>query len=147
MSTQLLSDFNNPGYISKRTASSALFSDFNLGMRIHPNKKDIVPLTDIDAIKNALKNLILTNFGEKLFMPNFGGNITSYLFENNDGFTALAMRNEILEVITRFEKRVTDVVVQVSDDGDANAYRITIGFRINNTQQTTEVEFALQRIR
>jgi phage baseplate assembly protein W len=145
MSTNKLSDYNTSGYVSKQNASSAIFSDLNLSMPIHPAKKDITPLTDIDSVKASLKNIVLTNFGEKLFRPFFGGNISSYLFENVDGFTAIAIRNDIERAIYRFEKRINDVKVQVSNDIDTNSYNVTIGFRIANVIST--VDFNLERLR
>ncbi len=148
MSTQALSDYNRPGHVSRKTSSSALFSDLNLTMPIHPNKKDITPLTDIDAVKAAVKNIVLTNFGEKLFMPRFGGNTTSYLFENVDEFTAIAIKNEIRDVVTQFERRITDLTIQVTNDIDTNSYHVTLGFKLaNNLLNTETVEFALKRLR
>lgn len=142
-----LSDYNLPEYNSTTSARAYLFSDLNLSLPIHPNKNDIIPLTDVDAIKQSLKNLVLTNFGEKLFKPNFGGNVTSYLFENVDVFTAVSIQYDINRAIKKFEKRVTDVTTQVIDNMDANSYNVTIGFRITNSTQFNSVEFALVRTR
>jgi phage baseplate assembly protein W len=142
-----LSDFNAPNYRSKKVASEKIFSDLNLSLPIHPNKKDIVPLTDIDAVKQSVKNLVLTNYGEKLFKPKFGGNITSYLFENVTRFTAVSIFNEIRRILAKHEPRITDVKVQVTDNADANEYNVTVGFRVINNPELLEVGFALQRIR
>jgi phage baseplate assembly protein W len=117
-------------------------------MPIHPNSKDIVPLTDIDAIKQSVKNLVLTNFGEKLFRPEFGGNVTSYLFEPVNFTTAISIQEEIKLVLQNFEPRVNNIVVQVTNDIDTNGYRVTIGFSIQNTPfNNQEVEFQLNRLR
>lgn len=142
-----LSDYNSPIKASRIVARTRDYSDLNLSLPIHPNKKDIIPLKDLDAIKQSLKNIILTNKGEKLFMPTFGGNITSYLFENPDVFTMTALRNEIEFLIKRFEKRIMDVTIQVTDDQDANAFNVTIGFKVINSQVDSVVEFALNRTR
>lgn len=142
-----LSDYNEYGVRSKKVATSQLFADLNLSMPVHPVKKDITPLTDIDAVKSSVKNLVLTNFGEKLFRPEFGGNVTSYLFENVDIFTALSIQGEIERVLSRFEPRVTDVTVQVDDEVDDNDYNVTIGFKIINNPQEFTVDFALNRLR
>lgn len=148
-SSRSLSDYNIPGYRSKKVASPVLFSDLNLTMPIHPNKNDIIPLTDIDAVKNAIKNLVLTNFGEKLFKPRVGGNVTSFLFENVDIFTAISIKDEIRDVITKFEPRVDKktLTIQVDDESDRNAYNVNVGFKIIGAPQDFEVEFELTRTR
>lgn len=142
-----LSDYNEYGVRSKKVATSQLFADLNLSMPVHPVKKDITPLTDIDAVKSSVKNLVLTNFGEKLFRPEFGGNVTSYLFENVEIFTAIAIKEEIERVLKRFEPRVENVVVQVDDEMGDNDYNVTIGFNIINNPQEFTVDFALNRLR
>lgn len=149
MATNGLSDYNTPNYRAKPVSYRNLFSDLNLTMPIHPNKKDIIPLTDINAVKQAIKNLVLTNFGEKLFKPNVGGNVTSYLFENVDIFTAISIKDEIRDVITKFEPRVDSdtLVIEVDDNSDRNAYYVNIGFKIIANPQDFEVEFELTRTR
>jgi len=142
-----LSDYNKPNYRSILVSQEKLYSDLNLTMPIHPNKKDIIPLTDIDAVKNSLKNLVLTNIGEKLFRPTIGGDVTRYLFENVNVFTAIAIQQQIKSVINVYEPRVEDVTVQVTDNSDSNAYDVTIGFKLANNILTGEVEFALERLR
>jgi phage baseplate assembly protein W len=147
MSSQL-SDFNKGGQRAIPVSSRQLFADLNLSMPIHPKTNDIVPLTDLDAVKQSVKNLVLTNFGEKLFRPDFGGNVTSYLFEPVNYTTAISIQEEIKQVLQNFEPRVSNIVVQVDNDIDTNSYRVTIGFSIKNTAlPRQEVEFELNRIR
>lgn len=146
MSTRSLSDYNDSNG-SILVSRSRLFSDLNLGMPIHPNKKDITPYYDLDAIKQSVKNIVLTNKGEKLFKPEVGGNITSYLFENVDVFTAVSIRTDIERALSLHEPRISDITVQVTDNMDKNEYYITIGFKIINNPQPLQVEFELTRLR
>lgn len=124
-----------------------LFRDLNLKFTKHPVLKDITPLNDIEAVKNSVKNLVLTNFHERPFHPEIGSNLTALLFEPADQFTGIAMKEEILRVLKDFETRITGVKVQILDDSDANRYHIQIGFTVifSNTQE--EIEFNLQRLR
>ena len=148
MSTQRLSDFNQSGQRAQTVSSTRLFADLNLSMPIHPNRKDITPITDIDAIKQSVKNLVLTNFGEKVFRPEFGGNVTSYLFEPVNFTTAISIREEINSVLQNFEPRIENITVQVTNDIDTNAYRVTIGFSIANSPfREQEIDFELNRLR
>tara|TARA_R110000772_G_scaffold202490_5_gene312813 strand:+ start:1786 stop:2232 length:447 start_codon:yes stop_codon:yes gene_type:complete len=128
-------------------STSSRYSDLNLSFIINGNTKDINPLRDIDAVKQSVKNLVLTNFFERPFHPEIGGNVTSKLFEPADRFTAIAIRDEIREVLKIYEPRVTGVNVQVFDNSDENSYMVNIGFTVINLQKETEVSFNLQRLR
>lgn len=126
---------------------TTLFADLALPFNLHPNTRDIRPITDLNAIRSAVKNLVLTNFGERPFHPEIGGNVTGLLFETADFFTANAMRGEIQRVLYRFEPRIENVVVQVFDDMDRNAFKVNIGFNITDSSVEQEVSFYLTRIR
>ena len=132
---------------SSNVASQRLYSDLDLGLPIHPVKKDIIPLSDIRAVKNAVKNLVLTNFSERPFQPKLGSNVTALLFEPTDQFTAKQMKKEIHRLLEDHEPRINATRVQILDDADANAYRVSIEFNIVQANTQTEVDFALQRLR
>jgi phage baseplate assembly protein W len=132
---------------STNVATSRLYSDLDLSLTIHPVKKDIAPVSDIRAVRNAVKNLVLTNFGERPFQPKLGSNVTALLFEPADQFTAIQMKKEIYRLLEDHEPRINATRVQILDDSDANAYRVTIEFNVIPVNAQTEVEFALQRLR
>jgi len=142
-----LSDFNRNGVASIRLAEANLYSDLNLAMPIHPNRKDIIPLTDLAAIKQAVKNLVLTNTGEKLFRADIGGNITELLFENYSNYQAIDIIFAIKDVLTNYEPRIKNIKVQVTPTTDKNAIAVTIGYTINNIEEKFDLQFALNRIR
>lgn len=141
------SSFNESGRTPSTVARKVLFSDLNLKFIKHPVKGDITPLTDIDAIKNAVKNLVLTNFYERPFQPFLGSDLSALLFENATVFTAHKIRNQILRVLDEYEPRVNDIQVQVWDNSDANAYSVTIAFSIIGIEKTAEINFFLKRLR
>ena len=126
---------------------SGLFADLPLNFIAHPNTKDIRPITDIQAIRQAVKILVLSNFSDRPFHPELGANVTRYLFENADQFTAMGIRDEILRIIERREPRVTNPKVEVQLDQEYNRLLVTIVFQIRNTNTNTEVSFYLDRIR
>ena len=126
---------------------SGLFADLSLDFIAHPNTKDIRPITDIQAIRQAVKILVLSNFSDRPFHPELGANVTRYLFENADQFTAMGIRDEILRIIERREPRVTNPKVEVQLDQEYNRLLVTIVFQIRNTNMNTEVSFYLDRIR
>jgi phage baseplate assembly protein W len=146
MST-LLSDYNVADRINSNVARTKVYSDLNLAFTINPITKDVNPVTDIDAVKNALKNLMLTNFHDRPFNPTLGSGLTALLFEPANMFTAMELKDAIEKVINKHEPRVTDVTVQVKDMSDMNAYAVTIGFRVFYSETLNELEFFLTRLR
>jgi phage baseplate assembly protein W len=144
-----LSDYNKAGYKAKVLAANAdqLFADLNLSLPIHPNKNDIIPLTDIDAIKQSVKNILLTNFGEKLFKPKFGSHVSGRLFENASRFVAISIRDDIKRALEKYERRIKILEINVIENIDSNAYDVSLTFQIVGQPEITSMEFALNRLR
>lgn len=147
MAIHTLSDYNSPYTRASRVSRPEEYRDLPLSLAIHPNTKDIVPLNDLDAIKQSVKNLVLTNFGEKPFRPLFGGKVTQYLFENPSIFLEITLRDEIKTVLTKFEPRIEDITVQIDLDSSENGYAVTIGFKVVNNDKQEFIDFILNRLR
>jgi phage baseplate assembly protein W len=77
------------------------------------------------AIKADLVHLLLTNKGERLYLPDFGANLRQYLFEPNDEISANAIRNEINNAIKTFipNLNVTQLTVTKSEN---NEYAVVV---------------------
>lgn len=140
-----LSDYNNGR--ASRVSRRRLYSDLPLSFKPHPNTGDITSLSDLDAVKQAVKNLVVTNFTERLFEPHMGSNITGLLFEPADAFTKLSIKEEIIRVLKDHEPRVNAVSVDVIDESDRNSYSITIQFNVIFSDQREETNFYLERTR
>ena len=143
-------------YSSDRTGSSISVStvarkkswaDLNLKLTLHPIRKDIIPLRDDEAIKNSVKNLVLTNFFERPFQPQVGANLRGLLFEPADAITKYELSDGIKQVLIDYEPRIRVNRVGIEDQSDRNAYRITVHFQIIELDSNTEVEIVLQRLR
>jgi len=77
------------------------------------------------AIKADLVHLLLTNKGERLYLPDFGANLRQYLFEPNDDVSANAIKNEINEAIKKFIPNL--VVTQLTvDKSQNNEYAVVV---------------------
>lgn len=145
--SKLLSDFNENGVKTSNVALTRIYSDLDLSLIINPLTKDLSVLTDTAAVKNAIKNLVLTNFYECPFNPEVGSGITSLLFEPANMFTQMEIRTAIINVINNYEPRATDVSVNVIDNSDQNSYVITVKFRVFYNDLINEFDFHLQRLR
>lgn len=132
---------------TRRAAQTALYSDIPLNFRVHPTLYDVRPLKDLDAVRQSVKNLVLSNFTDRPFQPNLGGNITGLLFEPPDIGTAVALREEIKRMLDEHEPRITNIKVSINDNRDANAYEVTIQYLIIIADTDDEVEFYLERLR
>lgn len=132
---------------SPRVSHEILYSDIPLGLNIHPNTNDLTVLKDLDSIKQSVKNLVLTNFTERLFEPNIGGNISALLFEPADPFTIIAIKENILNVLRDYEPRITDIIVEAFDQSDRNSYFVNISFTVISSGQVEETNLYLERTR
>lgn len=144
--SKVLSDYNpRPNYRSNVTSRKVLYGDIDLRLLINSNTGDIQKYTDVDAIKNSLKNLILSNYYERPFKPFVAGNVTGLLFEPQNRFTALRMKESIIDLIVTKERRVQLVSVLVSGDPDNNEFNVSINFQIGNIEE--EVDIVLKQYR
>lgn len=127
--------------------NTRLFSDVDLSFEKHPATKDIFAKYDDNAIKNSVKNLILTRHYERPFHSEIGSNVNNMLFEiATPAVTAIA-RQEIIDVINNFEPRAEIIDVEVRFNTDAYEMFVRIVFRIRNTQRPITVELTLDRTR
>lgn len=137
----------NTARVSILVGRTRQYSDLDLSLAIHPDFHDLVPLRDTEAVKNSVRNLVLTNFMERPFQPTVGSNLRALLFEPADDFTSIAIREGIHRVLARWEPRVDSVTVLLEDEPDQNRYRATLGFRVVATSQPVDVSLYLIRIR
>jgi phage baseplate assembly protein W len=115
---------------------------------MNPITGDVGVKKDIEAIKQSVLNILSTNRGERPFMPDFGGNIRAYLFENVDPVTVSLIEEEIRSTLTNYEPRVRVLAVDVEDLSDRNAINIRLEIEIlSPTNTVTTVEFVVERLR
>ena len=132
---------------SKVVARKKGHRDLDLKLGIHPIRKDLNVLKDDNAIKNAIKNLLVTNANERPFQPFLGANLRGLLFEPADALTKIALRENILEVIKNHEPRVEVLDIDIKDLADQNAYKILLKMRIKEFDNNDTVEIVLRRLR
>lgn len=125
-----------------------IYSDFVNNLALHPLSNDIARVINTEAVKQSIKNLVLTNYGEKLFKPDIGSNLSKSLFEPLDGFTLNDMQDHIVNTITFHEPRASLIEVRVSGDPrDENTAIATIVFSLINTKEVTTLNLILRRVR
>lgn len=108
---------------------------------------DIFKKNDAAAVKQAVKNLILTNHFEKPFRPYYGGNVAGLLFELADEVFSIDIESQIKDAIENYEPRVEVLKIQSEISEDSNKVDVTLIFRIINTEEIVEFETQISRLR
>ena len=124
-----------------------IYSDIRGDLSLNPATDDVLLVTNEDAIRTSIINLLNTDIYERVMQPNLGSNIRALLFENADVQTAYNLRELIYETIETFEPRCNLIDVIVEDDQDRNAYNLYITFTLINKSEPQLLEFALERVR
>lgn len=123
------------------------YSDFSKSFLPNPNTGQIGRKTNIDSVKQALRNLILTNKYERLRNPEFGTRLARYTFENFDDFVEDEIADEIENAVNRFEPRVRLLEVNVSVNQEEKAIYVYIEFATIFSKETSDLELVLYRVR
>lgn len=131
------------------TNRKRVYSDIDLTFaRNTANDDDIFKKKDAAAVKQAVKNLILTNEAEKPFRPRFGANLAGMLFELvNDEDVEEDIRERIYDVIEQYEPRATVEDLEVFLNEDQNRLNVKLKFRILNIDVIDTLEITVTRFR
>ena len=131
----------------KAEQKSVYYSDFLLNLNRHPESNIVVRATNEEAVKKALRNLLLTDKGERLYQPEIGSDLNSLLFEDISPVTTDLIKSKIIDVITRFENRVKIIDVVVLPNEPNNSYEVGIVFEIINSVDPVSISLTLYRVR
>ena len=124
------------------------FRDLDLYFGRTSGTKDISVVTDIQAIKRSIRQLVLLNQYEKPFHPEIYGGVVSSLFEPMDPLTASVIATQIEEVVHQNEPRVNLINVRAQEDWERNSYEITVEFFVRNAPtELVDLTFMLERLR
>ena len=129
-SNAALSDAQSNNDISRNVRQ---YRDLDLFFSRKNGTNDITKITDIEAVKRSIRNLVLTNFYEKPFHPEIGSGIRDMLFENMTPITAVVLARKVEDVIENFEPRARLISVRSLPNFIRNEYEVTIEFFVVNT--------------
>ena len=132
---------------NESTRSAKIYRDLDLDFTANSATKDIQKLTDVEAVKRSVRNLINTNHYERPFHPEIGSNLRAMLFENITPQMTHALSKQIDLLIRNFEPRARLVQINVQPFIERNGYRAQISFFVVNTPERVEMESFLERLR
>tara|TARA_B110000967_G_scaffold138858_1_gene141810 strand:- start:154 stop:585 length:432 start_codon:yes stop_codon:yes gene_type:complete len=130
------------------TRNARQYSDLDLFFGKKSVGSDVNRVTDIQAVKRSLRNLVNLNTFEKPFHPEISGGIREMLFEPMTPITAVVLTKKIEDVIENFEPRVRLVSVRALPDFDRNIYNVAIEFYVVNAPtELVDLSIMLERLR
>ena len=124
-----------------------VFSDLDSLFVPNPITKQLARKTNREAVKQSVKNLILTDYFERPFKSDIGCSIRYYLFELWSPALKQTMENAIREVIDNYEPRADVLEVLVEDRSELNALSVTVAFSVRNDVNPVVLNVILERVR
>ena len=137
-------DYTKPN--SKTTSIKNEYSDIDIMFTAHPISGDITTKKDSDAVKRAVRNIILTNNYERPFKPNFGANLRAQLFELQGIGSKKRIASDISDALSALEPRIRNVRVTFGEE-KANSVDVRISYTIINGLGQSAVDFTVNRVR
>ena len=131
--------FRSEKYVSRG------FQDLAISFKANPSTGDFGVVKNENAIKQSVRNLILTQVGERPFQEEIGSRVNTLLFEPWDPFSVDSLKSEIFNCLSRLEPRIECTNVEVRDESDINAVQIGIDYTIVGESEVKQVDFLLER--
>ena len=137
------------GNLDKKTIRSSIareYLDIDLLFAKRPSG-DLYKKKEAAAVKQAVKNLLLTSDTEKPFNPTFGANLNSALFDLDTNYDARAVSDQIANAIAIHDPRARVLSVAVETISDRNELRATVEFEVINIGEVVTLELNIARLR
>jgi phage baseplate assembly protein W len=123
------------------------YKDLSLAFGKNPVTSDVIAVTGDEAVKRAIKNLLLTRAGEVPFYPDFGSRLQSLLFEPIDPITTARIGSEIRSTIDAYEPRVQILSMVITPTPSEYQYQIDLVLQIINLASPVTLTLFLTRLR
>lgn len=136
----------NIGTKTITTARTRSYSDIDLSFA-KKGSGDIFKKEHAAAVKQAVRNLLLTNYAEKPFLPRFGGDLNAMLFRLSTEIDDDYLEDDIINAIETYEPRAKVLNINSIISADSHEVRVTVTFRVLSTQEESFVEINLTRLR
>ena len=146
MATKLSAEDVRLGTSSILGARTKLYKDIDLTFAVKPSG-EIFKKTDAAAVKQSVKNLMLTNHFEKPFQPRFGANLRDLLFDLADEDAEEDIEERCINAINVFEPRAQALNITAIARPDRNSISVTVEFRVINTEELVKFTSTLARLR
>ena len=134
--------------LNNEARATRQYTDLDLFFGRKTSDNDIRKVTDVQAVKRSIRNLVQLNVYDKPFHPEIAGGVREMLFENMSPLTAHTIARKVEDVINNFEPRARLVSVRAYPDLDRNAYEVSVEFYVINTPtELVDMSLMLERLR
>lgn len=124
------------------------YSDFLTNFDKNPVTGFLARVTNEEAVKQSIRNIVMTNRGERPYNPMFGSTVYHSLFNPFDTTTLIAIKESITESINNWEPRADLKQVLVVPRPDDLSVNVKIIFGIKNyISQDFSLDLILTRLR
>ena len=121
--------------------------DFDISFKRISSTGGIGIKDDREAITQAIRHVLLTRKGEKLFDPNFGGSLGDYTDGSVSRLDSLSIKDDIYYALINEMKDI--IIINKADitviaNKEYNKYDILIEYRRVDTEESSEeISFSL----
>ena len=123
------------------------YQDFDMSFKANPTTGDLRVKTDVDAIKQSVKNLLLLNYGDIPYKPLFGSNIYSQLFEQLTPITTNLLETSIRSTL-KAEPRIEILELNITTpENEPNSLNISLVVNILNIATPVDIVTIIKRTR
>tara|TARA_S200000501_G_C20604020_1_gene647181 strand:- start:45 stop:527 length:483 start_codon:yes stop_codon:yes gene_type:complete len=119
----------------KKRAKLTQYRDMDIKFGRNPSTNDLIVKTGDVAVKQAIKNLIRTDYYERRMRPGLGSSVKKLLFEPADNISEIRIKDAILETIKNHEQRARVQNISVKSTRDGSGYDVTIVFSVIGKNQ------------
>ena len=128
------------------TSQTRTYKDIDLSFK-KKTTGDIFKKNDAESVKQAIKNILLTNRTEKPFNPRFGGDLNRFLFSLDTEFDEFEIEDAVISAVAKFEPRARVTKIDSVISPDFNSVNITIQFQVLSTSTNEQLTLSLTRLR
>jgi phage baseplate assembly protein W len=129
------------------TGKKSLYADFHMDLFQNPVSLDLARNTDEEAVKQSIRNLLLTDRGERPFQPLLGSDLRQLLFENFTPDTVVIAKQMVRETIENYEPRANLIGVDILANPDVNTISVVVVFNVINSEEDITLVTTLARVR
>ena len=134
--------------LNNTARATTQYTDLDLFFGRKSSNNDVRQVTDAQAVKRSIRNLVQLNTYEKPFHPEIAGGVREMLFENMTPVVSAIIARQVQDVIENFEPRARLDSVRAIPDLDRNAYEIQVSFYVVNTPtELVDLTIMLERLR
>lgn len=123
-----------------------VYKDIDLSFTPRPSG-DLYKKTDAAAVKQAVKNILMTNRGEKPFLPKYGGNLNDFLFNLSSEFDEFDIEEAVNLAINNYEPRAKVLQVRSKIKPEQHSIEVEVQFQVISTSEVETTTISLTRLR